>query len=63
MALVLYELDASAEITKTPFAVRRAASDGLSESGLHDYVDQDAQQHGLRHSELTAMALWSDRNC
>ena len=59
MAIVLYELDASADITWTRFAVRQAASDGLWESGSRDHVDQDAQQDGLRHSELAAMLQWS----
>ena len=57
MALDLHKLHASAEITKTRFAVRRVASDGLSESRLRDYVDQDAQQDGPRHSELAAIVL------
>ena len=48
MAIVLYELDASADITWTRFAARQAASDGLWESGSRDHVDQDAQQDGTR---------------
>jgi len=37
----------SRHLTKTRFAVRRVASDGLSESRLRDYVDQDAQQDAI----------------
>jgi len=33
--------------------------DGISESASRDHVDQGAQQDGLRHSELSAVVLWS----
>jgi len=53
--LVQCELGASVDIIWTQYAVRSVASGGLSESGWHDHVDQDAPQHGLRRSELVAV--------
>jgi len=40
--LFLCEVDASADIDWTQFAVRRTASDGFSKSGSRDHVVQDA---------------------
>jgi len=50
-------LIASADITWTRFAVRQVATDGVSESGSRDHVDQDAQQDWLR-----AAAFWTHCN-
>jgi len=58
MELVQCELGASVYITRTRYAVRSVASDGLPEPGWQDHVDQDAPQHGWRRSELVAMVLW-----